>query len=150
MTRLVPCESCLRHVREAERCPFCAAAPPRARARPRKVISVVTRAAIFYGASSLAACSDPPPEPTPPPAAPMIPVEAQVEASPIAIEETGPAAVAVGPVEIERESPEQAAAERAHAERRKRPRRVRRRPVDIVHVQQMPPYGAPPWDFPIV
>lgn len=170
MSVLIECGGCRRFVRMTEvRCPFCRVAMSGERARPRaRIVGVVTRAALFYGASSLAGCSEPPT----PPAAEAVQT-APVEPMMPTAEEEAPAeaAYAIGPVEIEPEPSDVADAERADAEGAKheqdrvvRREVVRHRQVQVQQVQQVrddrvdlrdemihsaPPYGAPPVDAPV-
>ena len=165
MSVLIECAGCRRFVRMTEvRCPFCRAtvSASHERARPRaRIVGIVTRAALFYGASSLAGCGEPPataPEAETTEAAPLGPMEPtevvhdEVRAEP---------AYAVGPVEIEPEPSEVADAERADAEEGKHDERnrelrrsdvVQRRRDDLrdVVIHSAPPYGAPPFDAPLV
>jgi hypothetical protein len=135
------------------------------RARPRaRIVGVVTRAALFYGASSLAGCGEPPSAPAPEAlqAAPVEPMIPNAMEDGMEVEAAAEPAYAVGPVEIEPEASDVAARERADAEEAKREndrgsrdgvrRQVRVRQVDLrdVVVHSAPPYGAPPVDFPIV
>lgn len=146
MSSLVPCHDCGRHAKlEEARCPFCGGTLPREVRRPR-VVRKITRAVLFLGGATLAACSTSEPEPAPEPAAvidmtPMQPVPIDV-ASP-----EPPPLPPIEPVAVVAESPEEARAERAHAERRKRRRRGGPVPIGP---SCCPPYGAPPADLDIV
>ena len=53
---LSPCSECARHGVVGAPCPFCGCALPRARGRVRRAVGPLTRAAIFTGATVLAAC----------------------------------------------------------------------------------------------
>lgn len=155
---LVLCAGCVRHARPRGACPFCGAPLPASPPDRPRWIGRLTRAAIFYGASALA-CSEPSPPPGEAPEA-EAPEARAAEAQAAVPEPPSAPAEAVVPVEPEpvlAEDPAITAAERAHAEDAKRRRRAAERTRRIVYHPPppldpnlvAPPYGAPPFDFPV-
>lgn len=166
---LVACARCARHAFVVDgACPFCGAALPEPPPDRPRWLGPVTRAAIFYGASALASmgCSEPPPAAPPGPdhktAAPRE-AHALAEEPTLAVIDDALPALLPEPIGVEEDEATRAR-ERAHAEdgksrlraqatlqqnRRLQQQQLQQQQLQQQHVRvrQMPPYGAPAFDF---